>query len=72
MDLSPGMLAVSIFISLIGIALFTYGRKEVRVPHMAAGLILLVFPYFAGRWWLAVIIAAVVLAVLAVVSRLGY
>ena len=72
MDLSLSTLVVGIFISLIGIALLIYGRKEVRVPHMVAGLILIVFPYFVGLWWLALVIAAVVLAALAVISRLGY
>jgi hypothetical protein len=72
LDLSVGMLTASIFISLVGAALFMYGRKETRIPHMVAGGILVIFPYFAHWWWLAVIIAAVVLAVLAVVSKLGY
>ena len=72
MDLSLSTLVVGIFISLIGIALLIYGRKGVRVPHMVAGLILIVFPYFVGLWWLALVIAAAVLAALAVISRLGY
>ena len=72
MDLSVGMLSASIFISLIGVALVMYGRRETRIPHMVAGAILVVFPYFAHWWWLAVIVAAVVLAVLAVISKLGY
>jgi hypothetical protein len=72
LDLSAGMLIVSIFISLIGMALLLYGRKETRVPHMVAGLILIVFPYFVGKLWIALVITAVVLAALAVVSKLGY
>jgi hypothetical protein len=72
LSLSVGMLTVSIFISLIGAALLLYGRRETRVPHMVAGLILLIFPYFVGKWWLAIIITAVLLVVLAVISKLGY
>jgi hypothetical protein len=72
LNLDPGTLAVGIFISLIGAALLLYGRKEVRVPHIVAGLILIVFPYFVGFWWLAIVIALIVLGALAVVSRLGY
>ncbi len=72
LDISPGNLAVGIFISLIGAALVMYGRKELRVPHIVAGLILIVFPYFVGFWWLAVMIAVIVIAILALVSRLGY
>jgi hypothetical protein len=72
LDISPGNLVVGIFISLIGAALLMYGRKELRVPHIVAGLILIVFPYFVGFWWLAIVIAVIVIAVLALVSRLGY
>jgi hypothetical protein len=68
--LSVGMLTVSIFVSLIGAALVMYGRRETRVPHMVAGMILIVFPCFVGIWWLAIAIAAVILVALAVV--LGY
>ena len=60
------------FISLVGLAVLMYGRKEVRVPHMVAGVILIVFPYFVGIWWLAILIAAVVLSGLALMSRFGW
>jgi hypothetical protein len=72
LDLSMGNLVVGIFISMIGAALLLYGRKEVRVPHIVAGLILMVFPYFVGIWWLAILIAVIIIAGLSVVSRLGY
>jgi hypothetical protein len=72
LNLSLGNLVVGGFISLIGVALLVYGRKEVRVPHIVAGVILIVFPYFVGIWWLAMLIAAVVIAGLALVSRLGW
>lgn len=72
MNLDLSTLVVGIFISLIGAALLLYGRKEVRVPHIVAGLILIVFPYFVGIWWLAIVIAVVILAALAIISRLGY
>jgi hypothetical protein len=72
LDFSLGNLAVGIFISLIGLSVLMYGRKEVRVPHIVAGLILIVYPYFISIWWLAILIAVVILAGLALVSRLGY
>jgi hypothetical protein len=71
MNLSLGNLVVGGFISLIGLALVMYGRKETRVPHVVAGVILIVFPYFVGIWWLAILIAAVIIAGLALASRLG-
>lgn len=72
MDLSLGNIVVGGFISLIGLALIMYGRKEVRVPHIVVGLILVVYPYFVGIWWLQILIAVVVLVALGLVSRLGY
>lgn len=72
MHLSVGMLVASIFVGLIGAALVLYGRKETRVPHMVAGAILIVFPYFAHWWWMVIAITVVVLAALAIVSKLGY
>ncbi len=72
LDLSLGDLALGIVISMIGAALVMYGRKEIRVPHMIAGVILMVFPYFVGIWWLALLIAAVILAGLSVAAKLGF
>jgi hypothetical protein len=72
LDFGLGNLVAGVFISLVGLAVLMYGRKEIRVPHMVAGAILVVFPYFVGLWWLALLIAAVVLAALALISRLGW
>jgi hypothetical protein len=72
LNLSLGDIAVGIVISMIGLPLLLYGKKEARTPHMVAGLILMVFPYFVGAWWLAIIIAVVILVGLKVMSRLGY
>jgi predicted cobalt transporter CbtA len=63
---------VGIFISLIGIALLMYGRKETRLPHMVVGLILIVYPYFVGSVVIQIAVAAVLLAALALISRLGW
>jgi hypothetical protein len=71
-DLSLGSLIVGGFISLIGLALVMYGKKEMRVPHIVVGVILIIFPYFVGIWWLELVIAAAVLAALAVISHMGW
>jgi hypothetical protein len=31
----------------IGFVLFMYGKKQQRWPHLAAGLLFMVYPYFA-------------------------
>ena len=50
MNLDLSTIVLGGFIGLIGLALVSYGRKEVRIPHIVVGLILLVYPYFVGNW----------------------
>ena len=40
-------LFVSLIPSAVGFVLFVYGKKQERWPQMAAGLLLMVYPYFA-------------------------
>jgi hypothetical protein len=72
MDLDLNTILVGSFISMIGLALLMYGRKAVRVPHIVVGLILIVYPYFLGGVGLTIGVAFVLIAGLAVFSRLGY
>ncbi len=65
-------LFVAVLVSLIGMALITYGRKSGRGPHMVVGLILVIYPYFLGNVYAQVAVAVALLAGLALVSRLGY
>jgi hypothetical protein len=72
LNLGLSSLVAGGFISLVGLAVLMYGRKEVRIPHIVTGVILVIFPYFVGIWWLELVIAAVLLAALAVISHLGW
>ena len=63
---------VAIFLSLIGMALILYGRKQGRWPHITVGLLLVVYPYSVGNVVIQILIAVVLLAGLSLVSRLGY
>ena len=64
MNWDPASLLVSFVISGVGFVLFSYGRKMHRMPQLAAGVLLLVFPYFVPGigWMLAT--AATILAAL--------
>jgi hypothetical protein len=58
-------------VGLVGSALFMYGRKQSRLPHMVAGVILCVFPFFVSSApWVGGIAAGVVV-LLAVLVKLG-
>ena len=72
MNLSMSGIVLGIFIGLIGLALLSYGRKEVRIPHMVVGVVLLVYPYFVGNWIAVLVVAAALVGGLAFVSHLGY
>ena len=69
MDLNS--ILVGVFISLVGLALLMYGRRQTRLPHMVVGLILIVYPYFVGSIVIQLAVAVVLLAALALASRLG-
>jgi hypothetical protein len=44
----PTMLILSLVPSGIGFVLFVYGKKQERWMHLAAGLALMVYPYFTN------------------------
>jgi hypothetical protein len=71
-DLDLNTVLLGGFISLIGAALLMYGRKEVRIPHIVVGLILIVYPYFVGNLVATVAIAAALVGGLALASKLGF
>jgi hypothetical protein len=59
----PTWLFLSLVISGVGLALFIYGKKQARIPHLVAGLILMVYTYIVtGTLWMLIIAAVVLLA----------
>jgi hypothetical protein len=51
MSFDPAWLFVSLIPSGIGFVLFVYGKKQDRMPHLVAGIALMVYPYFATTLW---------------------
>ena len=47
MSLDPAWLMLSLIPSGIGFVLFAYGKKQERWLHVAAGVAMMVYPYFA-------------------------
>jgi hypothetical protein len=72
MDLSVGSLMLSLLIGSVGAGLFIYGKKQTRMPHLAAGLVLVIYPYFVPNLWLMAAIAVALLAALWLVVRAGH
>jgi hypothetical protein len=46
MNFDPTFLFLSLIPGGIGFVLFVYGKKQQRWPHMVAGLLFMVYPYF--------------------------
>ncbi|MET0591136.1 MAG: hypothetical protein ABW133_00450 [Polyangiaceae bacterium] len=72
MNLDPSSFLTSLVISSIGFVLLSYGRKMSRPPHMIAGILLLVFPYFIENVLIMCAIAALILLVLWLAARFGW
>ena len=72
MTLEPTWLMLSLIPSGIGFVLFTYGKKQQRWPHTTAGLLFMVYPYFATTVMSLVATGAAIGFVLWYVVRLGW
>jgi len=72
MSFDPMWLFLSLIPSGIGFVLFVYGRKQDRLPQLVAGLVLMVYPYFATSVATLVGIGAAVALALWYVVRLGW
>ena len=72
MSLDPGSLFLSLITGAIGLALFVYGKKNDRWPHMAAGLLYMVYPYFTTGVTQLAIVGGIIAAGLWLLVRSGY
>ncbi|MGE0043963.1 MAG: hypothetical protein AB7H88_03330 [Vicinamibacterales bacterium] len=48
MSFDPAFLLVSLAASGVGFVLFSYGRKQARLPQVVGGVALMVYPYFVS------------------------
>lgn len=56
MAFDPWSLVLSFAAGSIGVVLFIYGKKQLRLPHLIGGVFFIVYPYFApsASWILAI------------------
>ena len=69
--MSPGTLFAWTVIGSIGLGLLVYGKKQRRVPHLAAGVLLMVYPYFVSSVGATLAIGAALLGLLYLATYLG-
>jgi hypothetical protein len=62
-------LIASFFIGIVGFSIFLYGKKQQRIPHLVAGLVLMIYPYFVPGVVAMVAIAVALLGILAVAVK---
>jgi hypothetical protein len=72
MNLDPTWLFLSLIPGGIGFVLFVYGKKQQRWPQLAAGLALLIYPYFTDSVFSLVGVGVAIGAGLFVAIRLGW
>jgi hypothetical protein len=72
MSFDATSLFTSLLVSSVGFVLLTYGRRMSRPPHLLAGLVLLVYPYFVAGPLLMLVIAGALIGALWLAVRLGW
>lgn len=72
MSFDPGTLLVSLMTSAVGYALFSYGRKQARLPQVIGGLLLMVYPYFVSSFTSMLVIGLVIIAAVFTAVRMGW
>jgi hypothetical protein len=70
-DFDANALLASLVPSSIGLVAFMYGKRQGRVPHIAVGLVLMVYPYFVSNILLMFAIAGVLSLGLWLAVRMG-
>lgn len=69
--MNPNALLASVLLGSVGLGFFMYGKKQRRAPHLAVGVLLMVYPYFVSNVALMLVIGAALVALLYLVSYLG-
>ena len=72
LDITPGSLLANLALSAVGFGLFGYGKKAERWPHMAAGVLLIVYPYVVSSTAQLVTGGVVIVGGLVAAVVLGY
>jgi len=72
MSLDASWLFLSMIPGGIGFVLFVYGKKLGRWPQMAAGIALMVYPYFTTTVTSMTVVGVAICAALWYAVRIGY
>jgi len=59
----------SFFFSLLGLAMFIYGKKMADYKFLVPGLVMMIYPYFIHNGTLVVVVGLCILALVAAAAR---
>jgi hypothetical protein len=65
-------LLLSLLVSSVGFVLFMYGKKQARLPQLAIGIVMSLYPYFVSNLWLMAGIAIFCIAACWLLVRVGF
>jgi hypothetical protein len=68
----PWFVLLAVALGTIGFVLLTYGRKQVRIPYVVAGVLLIVSPYAATTILTLVLVGAAIGGGLWAAIRMGW
>ena len=71
MKFDTGSLLASLVVSSVGWVLFSYGRKQQRLPHVGIGMLMMVYPYFMPSVAWQLVTMPLLLGVLWLLTHLG-
>jgi hypothetical protein len=71
-SLDAGPLFLMLITSGVGFVLLTYGKKQDRYPQVAAGIALMVYPYFVPNLMVNLLVGAAIVGAMWVAIRQGW
>ncbi len=71
MSLDANALLLSLLFSSVGFVLFVYGKKQSRIPHMAGGVMLMIYPYFVSNLIAMAAVGVAIIGLVWLAARLG-
>jgi hypothetical protein len=72
MSFDPGWIMWEVVLGGVGFVLFTYGRKQHRIPQLAAGLLFMIYPMFVSSTTALVLVGCLLGVGLWFAVRLGW
>jgi len=72
LDFDVNVLIASLIPSGIGFVLFTYGKKQHRLPQLVGGIVLMVYPYFTPTMGAMLTVGALICVAVWAAVKLDY